>query len=172
VAADDHADLYDLEQSGAGPAGTVIAFNLGTFHRGTALTKPRGARYTMHLGYRPAQVEGAKAGLGQQQPHTRLVPVRAPGDATAARAVRIPAAETSLLESTNNPGDETALNRTRSHTLGCVGGLNIPMRASVRRRFTGLAAAGYDPVFRSRATPCAPSPFVTRSSTVHPLTSL
>jgi hypothetical protein len=34
VAADDHADLYDLEQSGAGPAGTVIAFNLGTFHRG------------------------------------------------------------------------------------------------------------------------------------------
>jgi hypothetical protein len=40
VASDDHADLYDLEQSGAGPAGTVIAFNLGTFHRGTALTKP------------------------------------------------------------------------------------------------------------------------------------
>jgi hypothetical protein len=57
VATDDHADLYELEQSGAGPAGTVIAFDLGTFHRGTALTKPRGARYTMHLGYRPAEVE-------------------------------------------------------------------------------------------------------------------
>jgi hypothetical protein len=33
-------DLYDLEQSEAGPAGTVIAFNLGTLHRGTAVTKP------------------------------------------------------------------------------------------------------------------------------------
>jgi hypothetical protein len=39
MAADDHADLYDLEQSEAGPAGTVIAFNLGTLHRGTAVTK-------------------------------------------------------------------------------------------------------------------------------------
>jgi hypothetical protein len=57
VAADDHADPYEVEQSAAGPAGTVIAFDLGTFHRGTALTQPRSARYTMHLGYRPAQVE-------------------------------------------------------------------------------------------------------------------
>jgi Phytanoyl-CoA dioxygenase (PhyH) len=64
VAVDDHADLYDIEQSGAGPAGTVIAFNLGTFHRGTALTKPRGARYTMHLGYRPAQVEWGQRQAG------------------------------------------------------------------------------------------------------------
>ena len=70
VAADDHADLYDLEQSGAGPAGTVIAFNLATFHRGTALTKPRGARYTMHLGYRPAQVEWAQRQAWANSSHT------------------------------------------------------------------------------------------------------
>jgi hypothetical protein len=70
VAADDHADLYDLEQSGAGPAGTVIAFNLGTFHRGTALTKPRGARYTMHLGYRPAQVEWGQRQAWADRSHT------------------------------------------------------------------------------------------------------
>ena len=46
-------DLYESEASAAGPAGTVVAFQLGTFHRGTAMTAPRGARYTMHLGYRP-----------------------------------------------------------------------------------------------------------------------
>ena len=46
--------LYGAEVSGAGPAGTVIAFEAGTFHRGTQVTAPRGARYSMHLGFRPA----------------------------------------------------------------------------------------------------------------------
>ncbi|WP_165950551.1 phytanoyl-CoA dioxygenase family protein [Actinomadura sp. GC306] len=45
-------ELYAAEVSGAGPAGTVIAFEAGTFHRGTRLTKPRGARYSLHLGFR------------------------------------------------------------------------------------------------------------------------
>jgi hypothetical protein len=49
--------LYETEVSGAGPAGTVVAFQPGTFHRGTALRTPRGARYTMHLNYRPANLE-------------------------------------------------------------------------------------------------------------------
>jgi hypothetical protein len=31
-------DLYESEASAAGPAGTVLAFQLGTFHRGTAMT--------------------------------------------------------------------------------------------------------------------------------------
>lgn len=52
-----HPQLYEAEVSGAGPAGTVVAFQPGTFHRGTALRRPRGARYTMHLSYRPAAVE-------------------------------------------------------------------------------------------------------------------
>ncbi|WP_422750866.1 phytanoyl-CoA dioxygenase family protein [Micromonospora sp. WMMD1219] len=49
--------LYEAEVSGAGPAGTVVAFQPGTFHRGTGMTTPRGARYSMHLNYRPASVE-------------------------------------------------------------------------------------------------------------------
>lgn len=53
-------DLYDAEVSAAGPAGTVVAWATGTFHRGTALTLPRGARYTLHLAYRPARVEWAQ----------------------------------------------------------------------------------------------------------------
>src|SRR5262249_41433048 len=32
-------------------------FQPGTFHRGTQLRAPRGARYSMHLNYRPASVE-------------------------------------------------------------------------------------------------------------------
>jgi Phytanoyl-CoA dioxygenase (PhyH) len=50
-------DLYAAEVRAAGPAGTVVAWAPGTFHRGTALTLPRGARYTIHLGYRPARAE-------------------------------------------------------------------------------------------------------------------
>ncbi len=49
--------LYGAEVRAAGPAGTVVAWEPGTFHRGTALTLPRGARYTIHLGYRPASAE-------------------------------------------------------------------------------------------------------------------
>ncbi|TDB88510.1 hypothetical protein E1264_11255 [Actinomadura sp. KC216] len=49
--------LYDQEVSAAGPAGTVVAFDLGTFHRGTGLTRPGGARYSMHVNYRRAAAE-------------------------------------------------------------------------------------------------------------------
>lgn len=57
VSATGSPELYDAETRAAGPAGTVVAWEPGTFHRGTALTLPRGARYTLHLGYRPAHVE-------------------------------------------------------------------------------------------------------------------
>jgi hypothetical protein len=45
-------DLYDEEVSAEGPAGTVVAYALDTFHRGTQLTEPRGARYTLHVTFR------------------------------------------------------------------------------------------------------------------------
>lgn len=48
--------LYGAEVSAAGPAGTVVAFEIGTLHRGTAMTAQRGARYTMHLNFRPSGV--------------------------------------------------------------------------------------------------------------------
>ncbi|PON13234.1 hypothetical protein C2W62_35420 [Candidatus Entotheonella serta] len=51
---------YAAEVSGAGPAGTVVAYHLGTFHRGTALIDPRGARYTIHVSYRAATTEWAQ----------------------------------------------------------------------------------------------------------------
>ena len=50
-------ELYEAEQSAAGPARTVVAFNPGTLHRGTGLTAHRGARYSMHLSYRPARAD-------------------------------------------------------------------------------------------------------------------
>ena len=48
--------LYAAEVSAAGPAGTVIAFDPGTLHRGTALTAARGARYSVQVGFRPAHL--------------------------------------------------------------------------------------------------------------------
>jgi hypothetical protein len=59
VAQDAHPRLYDVEVSGAGPAGTVVAYSPGTFHRGTPLTAPRGARYTLHVNFRRADAEWA-----------------------------------------------------------------------------------------------------------------
>jgi hypothetical protein len=61
------SELYAAEVSGTGPAGTVIAFEPGTFHRGTQLTAPRGARYSMHLGFRPAALQwGQRVGWAVQ----------------------------------------------------------------------------------------------------------
>jgi hypothetical protein len=61
------AGLYEAEVSGAGPAGTVIAFDPGTFHRGTGLTAPRGARFSMQLCFRPAGVQwGHRVGWAVQ----------------------------------------------------------------------------------------------------------
>jgi hypothetical protein len=51
------ADLYEQEILGLGPAGTVVAYTNRTFHRGTQLTAPRGARYTLHVNFRPAANE-------------------------------------------------------------------------------------------------------------------
>ncbi len=41
--------LYGVEVAAAGPAGTVAAYRIETFHRGTALAAPRGARFTIHV---------------------------------------------------------------------------------------------------------------------------
>jgi hypothetical protein len=60
VAADGRPDLYETELPATGPAGTVVAFQPQTVHRGAAMTEPRGARFTMHLNYRPAAVEWAQ----------------------------------------------------------------------------------------------------------------
>ena len=57
VSVDDNRARYELEVSAAGPAGTLVAYSPATFHRGTAMTAPRGARYTIHTNFRPAEVE-------------------------------------------------------------------------------------------------------------------
>lgn len=53
------AELYEREVAAVGPAGTIVAYTTGTLHRGTAMTAPRGARFTLHLNFRPASAEWA-----------------------------------------------------------------------------------------------------------------
>jgi hypothetical protein len=50
-------ELYEAEVSAEGPAGTVVAYRNETFHRGTALSAPRGARYTVHTNFRRAECD-------------------------------------------------------------------------------------------------------------------
>jgi ectoine hydroxylase-related dioxygenase (phytanoyl-CoA dioxygenase family) len=52
ITKDEHPEIYADEVSAAGPAGTVLAFKADTFHRGTSMTAPRGARYALKLSYR------------------------------------------------------------------------------------------------------------------------
>jgi hypothetical protein len=47
-------EFYSREKSGAGPAGTVVAYSTDTFHRGTQITAPRSARYSAHVSFRHA----------------------------------------------------------------------------------------------------------------------
>ena len=47
-------DWYAHEHRAVGPAGTVIAYRIDTFHRGTALRRPGGARFTIHTNIRRA----------------------------------------------------------------------------------------------------------------------
>jgi hypothetical protein len=62
--------LYEREVSAAGPAGTVVCFEAGTVHRGTGLSRPGGARYSMHISYRRAEVEWAQRHAWADRSHT------------------------------------------------------------------------------------------------------
>ena len=46
--------LYEQEISGAGPAGTIVAYSTDTFHRATELRAPDADRFSIHASYRHA----------------------------------------------------------------------------------------------------------------------
>ena len=46
--------LKALERSGAGPAGSVFAYGIDVYHRGTNLTLPGGVRYTLTASFKAA----------------------------------------------------------------------------------------------------------------------
>lgn len=49
-----HPDWYENEVKATGPAGTVIAYRIDTFHRGTNLVSRGGSRFTVHTNFRKA----------------------------------------------------------------------------------------------------------------------
>jgi hypothetical protein len=52
ITKDAYPEIYSHEVSAAGPAGTVLAYRTGTFHRGTSMTALRGARFALKVSYR------------------------------------------------------------------------------------------------------------------------
>lgn len=54
ITKDEYPEIYASEVSAAGPAGTVLAYRTDTFHRGTSMTAPRGARFALKASYRTA----------------------------------------------------------------------------------------------------------------------
>jgi hypothetical protein len=52
VTRDAYPEVYASEVSATGPAGTVLAYRTDTFHRGTSMTAPEGARFALKVSYR------------------------------------------------------------------------------------------------------------------------
>ena len=52
---DDYPDLYARERPIVAPAGSLLIISIRTFHRGSAITAPRAARFTHHLLYQSAR---------------------------------------------------------------------------------------------------------------------
>ena len=50
-------DWYEREVRATGPAGTVVAYRIDTFHRGTDLTRDGGHRFTVHTNFRKASAD-------------------------------------------------------------------------------------------------------------------
>jgi len=46
--------LQAIERSGAGPMGSIFAYGIDVYHRGTNLTRPGGIRYTLTASYKAA----------------------------------------------------------------------------------------------------------------------
>ncbi len=54
---DERPSWYEAEVAAAGPPGTVLAYSVDTFHRGSGMRAPRGARYTLMVNFRAASNE-------------------------------------------------------------------------------------------------------------------
>jgi hypothetical protein len=49
-----YPELYELERPVLVPAGSLVAYDLRTFHRGSAMKRPQGVRFSHHIAYRRA----------------------------------------------------------------------------------------------------------------------
>jgi len=68
-------ELYSAEQPVVGPPGTLLVYLPSTFHRGSAIRRPRVARYTLHLNFRTAAAEWvSRRGWGHWANHPTWVP--------------------------------------------------------------------------------------------------
>ena len=54
---EDYADLYALEQSASGPAGSVLAYRPDVYHRGVPLMAKRAARFMLAVAFKPAATD-------------------------------------------------------------------------------------------------------------------
>jgi Phytanoyl-CoA dioxygenase (PhyH) len=59
LGADEHPDLYEQGELVLGPPGTLLVYRTDLVHRGTAISRARAARFTLHLNLRTAAAEWA-----------------------------------------------------------------------------------------------------------------
>ena len=89
----EHAHLLDAGELVLGPPGTLLVYRTDLFHRGTAVRRPRAARFTLHLNrpHRGGRV-GEPGPVGRHRQPAGVDALRRALHATPARAVRVPAA--------------------------------------------------------------------------------
>lgn len=84
------AGLRAREKSAAGPAGTLVAHSIDTFHRGTNLTAENGHRYTMTAGYKAAGNESIGYHVWQVSAGRNWAPILASGTPEQLECLGIP----------------------------------------------------------------------------------
>jgi ectoine hydroxylase-related dioxygenase (phytanoyl-CoA dioxygenase family) len=83
--AEEYPGIYACEQAAVGRAGSLLAYRSTTYHRGSAITAPRGVRLTLGFAYgRPAPWTGFQAfpRLGEEPGLTRAVAAATPRQRT------------------------------------------------------------------------------------------
>jgi ectoine hydroxylase-related dioxygenase (phytanoyl-CoA dioxygenase family) len=57
LALDEYASIYAAEEAASGPAGSVLAYRPDVYHRGTAMTAERAARFLLHVAFKPVDTD-------------------------------------------------------------------------------------------------------------------
>ncbi len=54
---EEYASLYQAEVPASGPAGSILVYRPDVYHRGVRMTQPGGARFMLHVSYKPAHTD-------------------------------------------------------------------------------------------------------------------
>jgi hypothetical protein len=127
--------FYEHELSGAGPAGTVVAYSTDTFHRGTEITAPRSARFSAHVSCRHADnIWTGRHAWGDRSFHPDWKPFRRASHRAATPGLRLPPTRPPLLDRRNHQPATSPVPRPRHTPVAAGAPVSSPHTARCTNR--------------------------------------